>query len=756
MKNLKLLGVLLVGLILPTLVNADTAVINDVDALKSCVETSDICQLNADIEVKDIDFNKGTIEIPEGKTLTISGNTKASSDATIIVNGTIVIKSGAILDASKMSFGASTGLVANQSGKLTIEENGTFIGLDYWEQAYQDAGGWSPLIGNHLFLGCEVGAVVMSGVNTYVLTSENWKGFVKVGNEYYTTLQDAIDAVPNGVETTLEVLNSVSTPGFITSNGKNVVIDLKGNEIKFTKPLKGSSGTETQNMQLLKGSTVTLKNGTIRAAKEAKRLLQNYSNLTLENITLDATTMDLQTGYALSFNNGKVNIKGNTNIYAHDYAFDVYYWTINNGKPTSYLDGTQVTIDTTGTIKGNIEVSGDATPSKSTLYIINVNHEGDFNVIAGYEDNIKILGGTYTKDVNSYLKDKENNKAILDDGKYSIYEKFDIIGDLEPENGTIVLDKCSAFYKDEVNIKVTPNEGSIVESISVIDFYNNPVEVKDNKFIMPKTEAFVSVEFAPIQNVSTPEVNEDNTIGVSNALKTENILLDTLAQEDKYKDLSVTVEVVVDDIEVDENIGKEFNEALAEDDKKDGKIVSYFDITIAVRNSVTDKVEGYLTELTEKVEFKVALPELDEVEEGYTRSFYVIKKHGTTVSILDAKLSSDGKYIIFETDEFSTYALAYEDTVSVANDESNSGSESDKETDNENDSVIDDDKDSVKDEISEEVEKENKTEDKKEDNIEVPKTFDGITTTLILGFIALISFVGISFYLKKELSKKNN
>ena len=36
------------------------------------------------------------------------------------------------------------------------------------------------------------------------------------------------------------------------------------------------------------------------------------------------------------------------------------------------------------------------------------------------------------------------------------------------------------------------------------------------------------------------------------------------------------------------------------------------------------------------------------------------------------------------------------------------------------------------------------------------KTFDGITTTLILGFIALISFVGISFYFKKELAKKNN
>ena len=38
---------------------------------------------------------------------------------------------------------------------------------------------------------------------------------------------------------------------------------------------------------------------------------------------------------------------------------------------------------------------------------------------------------------------------------------------------------------------------------------------------------------------------------------------------------------------------------------------------------------------------------------------------------IEAKLSEDGKSLVFKSDKFSTYALAYEDTVSVANDESN-------------------------------------------------------------------------------------
>ena len=130
MKNLKFLGVLLVGLFMPILVNADTAVIKDIDALKACVETSNICEIKANIEVKDIDFNKGHIRIAKDYKLIIAGNTKVSTAATLEAIGNIHVLSGAVLDATEMSYG-ETGLIASQPGKLVMENGATFKALDF-------------------------------------------------------------------------------------------------------------------------------------------------------------------------------------------------------------------------------------------------------------------------------------------------------------------------------------------------------------------------------------------------------------------------------------------------------------------------------------------------------------------------------------------------------------------------------------------------------------------------------------------------
>ena len=161
---------------------------------------------------------------------------------------------------------------------------------------------------------------------------------------------------------------------------------------------------------------------------------------------------------------------------------------------------------------------------------------------------------------------------------------------------------------------------------------------------------------------------------------------------------------------------KEFTKALETDKVENGKIVSYFDITIAVKNTVTKKLEGTLTELTEKIEFTVALPELDAVKEGFTRKYYVIKKHGDKVEVIDAKLTKDGKNITFETKEFSTYALAYEDVANTVED--------------------------------------TKVEAAPEAKPEVPQTADGITTTLILGALSMISVTGLYVYFKRETENR--
>ena len=72
---------------------------------------------------------------------------------------------------------------------------------------------------------------------------------------------------------------------------QNVVLDLNGHTYTVGSPTVGSAGTETNGFQLLKGSTVTIRNGTVKASdySELKIMFRNYCDLILEDVTLDAS-----------------------------------------------------------------------------------------------------------------------------------------------------------------------------------------------------------------------------------------------------------------------------------------------------------------------------------------------------------------------------------------------------------------------------------------------------------------------------------
>ena len=159
-----------------------------------------------------------------------------------------------------------------------------------------------------------------------------------------------------------------NTAGIKTAKGNTLTMDLNGKAVGVSYG-QGSTNTTTNGMQLLQGSTVTLKNGTYKAnhGNDADHniaiLIQNYSNLTIENCTLDMREANDTAGnskgtsYALSTNCGEVVIKGETNIYARkntEYALDVMHW-----ENTGYeAEGTSVTFDETmtGTVDGKIDV----------------------------------------------------------------------------------------------------------------------------------------------------------------------------------------------------------------------------------------------------------------------------------------------------------------------------------------------------------------------------------------------------------------
>ena len=161
-----------------------------------------------------------------------------------------------------------------------------------------------------------------------------------------------------------------------------------------------------------------IKNGTIKHStvytqaqddQDCKILIQNYCNLTLENVTLDARSSDNVCLYALSNNFGSVLLKGNTNIMAANgkVAFDLWY-----GMASVYYNGVTVTFDQTytGTVTGKVEYGAQSEQAgwqdKTQLTIMSGTFNfGEIRNLNSTNMNIVISGGNFDIDVSAYCAD---------------------------------------------------------------------------------------------------------------------------------------------------------------------------------------------------------------------------------------------------------------------------------------------------------------------------------------------------------------
>lgn len=163
----------------------------------------------------------------------------------------------------------------------------------------------------------------------------------KIGDTEYPTLQAAIDAVSdnNTDAVTINVIADVAAGSGLATNStaadghaKNIIINFDGHTYTVENPAVGSTNTKSQAMHWAAGSTIVLQNGTITTSDNAsgiKMMMQNYANLTINNMTIDASKIPVTTygaGYEkypvwygktvpmFGFNTGKAVIKGNSKI----------------------------------------------------------------------------------------------------------------------------------------------------------------------------------------------------------------------------------------------------------------------------------------------------------------------------------------------------------------------------------------------------------------------------------------------------------
>lgn len=219
---------------------------------------------------------------------------------------------------------------------------------------------------------------------------------------------------------------------------KKLTIDFGGNTYTFMTNPVGSPGTESQAVHLEKDRTVTLKNGTLDVAQGSnvfKMGIQNYCDLTLDNMVVDGTNLLGDGTYTMSNNYGDITINNSTIIAKKGgVAFDVYY-----GMSDSYKEGVSVTVNNS-IITGKIEVT---VADNATL-------------AAGAKHQLTLTGGTLTGGLTA-----EQGAQLYNEGTT-------VISNVAMAKNT-AIDKGGAIFNSDDKMGA---EGDLIL---------NNVDLKDNK-----------------------------------------------------------------------------------------------------------------------------------------------------------------------------------------------------------------------------------------------------------------------------------
>ena len=314
--------------------------------------------------------------------------------------------------------------------------------------------------------------------NDEVYTVAQLPRVAETGGKQYVTLADAIANVANGG--TITMLSDVKdAEGIAVASGKNFTVDFNGHVYTIAGPGAGSPNTETNGFQLLKDSTIVFKNGTINTvenapSKKIMRIIQNYADLTLENMRFETAGLASREDYALSFNNGNIVFKGDTSIVMSSperIAFDVC-------KYASY-PSCAVTFDDTFT--GNIggQIMYDA--KDATTHALAFKGDGTYagvKVSMGSEDaakdGIEIHKGAFLSKIDKDWIAPDAGMDIQPDGTVAVHvhkgAKVDAVAATCETAGNLEHWKCTECGKtfsddamtDEIDV-VVPAKGHNVK-----------------------------------------------------------------------------------------------------------------------------------------------------------------------------------------------------------------------------------------------------------------------------------------------------
>ena len=309
-----------------------------------------------------IEIKNGTIHVEDGNGITLS----APSGSVILTNVTFYDKDGQFtLQAANQSlhFNNAVQFLKDDNGSevpasvvipasthVVIEENATLVIEKIDVQEVADCTLTIDVAGNttnNIIVNGE--ATVSGNGQTAKVETVLCSAFDGTDTTYYDSLQSAVNAAGT-TATTITLLRNATGNGVIVHENQNITFDFNGYSYVLDGTTVGSTGTETNGFQLLKGATVAFKNGTLKTTT-AKILIQNYANTTLDNFVVSGDGANLLQ-YVVSNNFGSLTVQNGSKIlaYGNQVAFDLWY-----GMNAIYDDGITVRLKAGTEVVGAVE-----------------------------------------------------------------------------------------------------------------------------------------------------------------------------------------------------------------------------------------------------------------------------------------------------------------------------------------------------------------------------------------------------------------
>ena len=375
-------------------------------------------------------------------------------------------------------------------------------------------------------------------------------------------------------------------------------------------------GADTEKTFKLTGGTFGEKFA-IQFASDDKTKTNVYKNIEISDVNIYTLVIN-----AIKTNN--VTIKNVNSTSSISYS--------GTGEATiSNCNANRLSTNTTAKVTVNNSKFTIANPSNNEEIILNNVKVTEKLYGSQTKTNIIINSGEY-KLIQTYSQDnkKVGAKVIINDGTFETLHA-NSTGTLIVNDGTITgnIEAINVGTTVEIN-------GGKIEGELVIDETKVPtVTIKGGKFTTEPSDSYIAEGYIKVDTASN-----DTIVIKESDIKTK-VFVDTISEDD----------ITDTDKELIENKIK---------DKY--TLGAYYDI-INAKITPENIVIEYVEETTNKVKVTLSIPKnLPEVKDGYTRKYVIVRLHEGQVDLITPTDNGNGT-LSFETDKFSTYAIAYTDNI---------------------------------------------------------------------------------------------